>query len=130
LDEFEDAPWEQMTGAIIDQDIIKGCYPNQGNINETQRFNNLAHLIEKLFRSLLTMESQLNLKNINIIKFWSDFTTLIATLGDIHSHFLVECSNDAMKIDEIDENRSFLDHPKFINKIITYFEDPKLYVKG
>ncbi len=68
-------------------------------------------MIEKLFRSLLTMESQLKLKNTNIIKFWSDFTTVIATLGDIHPHFLMKCSNDAIKMDEIDENRSFLDHP-------------------
>jgi hypothetical protein len=130
LDEFVDASWEEMTGAVIDQEIIKGCYPNVGNIGENKRLNNLAHLIEKLFRSLLTMEFQLKLKNTNIIKFWSDFTTVIATLGGIQSHFLIECSNDAMKVDEIDENRSFLDHPKFVKKVITYFEDPKIYVQG
>jgi len=57
LEEFVEASWEAMIGAIIDQEIIKGCYPNVGNIGENKRLNNLAHLIEKLFRSLLTMES-------------------------------------------------------------------------
>ena len=119
-----------MTGDIIDQEIIKGCYPTVGNIGELQNLNNFAHLLEKLFRSLLTMESQLKLKNMNIIKFWSEFTTLIATLGGIHLHFLIDCSNDAIKIDEIDTDRSFLDYPKFIEKILTYLEDPKLYIAG
>ena len=32
LDEFVDASWEEMTGAVIDHEIIKGCYPNVGNI--------------------------------------------------------------------------------------------------
>jgi hypothetical protein len=68
-------------------------------------------------------------KNTNIVKFWSDFTALIVTLGGIHSHFLIECSNEAMKIDEMNETRSFLDHPKFLLKVITYLEDPKLYVQ-
>ena len=117
-----------MTGDIIDQEIIKGCYPNVGNIGELQNLNNFAHLLEKLFRSLLTMEAQLKLKNMNIIKFWSEFTTLIATLGGIHLHFLIDCSNVAIKIEEI--YTTFLDHPKFIYKILTYLEDAKLYVVG
>jgi hypothetical protein len=53
-------------------------------IGNIKSLNEVAHLMEKLFRSLLTMEAQLKLKNINIIKFWSDLTALIATLGGIH----------------------------------------------
>jgi hypothetical protein len=35
-----------------------------------------------------------------------------------------------MKLDEINENRSFLDYPKFIEKILTHLEDKKLYING
>jgi hypothetical protein len=86
--------------------------------------------MEKLFMSLLTLKSQLKLKNIKIIKFWSDFTALIATLGENHKHFLIECSNLAIKLDKINKNRSFLDHPYFIEKILTHLENPNLYEKG
>jgi len=48
----------------------------------------------------LQMESSFKLKNINIMKFWSDFTSLIATLGNIHFDFLFECSTLANKLDQ------------------------------
>jgi hypothetical protein len=45
-------------------------------------------------------------------------------------HFLIEISNLAIKLDENNENRSFLDHPKFIEKILTHLENPQLYENG
>jgi hypothetical protein len=70
------------------------------------------------------METSFKLKNINIIKFWSDFTSLIATLGNIHVHFLFECSILANKLDEIDKEKNFMSQPEFIKKILDYFENP------
>lgn len=46
-----------MTGAIIDQDIIKGCYPDMRCIESLGSINSLSHLMEKLFRTLLSMDS-------------------------------------------------------------------------
>ncbi len=55
LDEFTDASWEDMTGEIIDEDIIGGSYPNVMILQELGSVFNLSHLLEKLFRSLLQM---------------------------------------------------------------------------
>jgi hypothetical protein len=93
LDEFENTSWEVMTGTILDSEVIKSCYPDKGSLQELKSVNNLAHLTEKLFRTILKMETSFKLKNTNIIKFWSEFTSLIATLGGIHMHFLFDCSN-------------------------------------
>jgi hypothetical protein len=87
-------------------------------IENFKSLNELAHLIEKLFRSLMAIESQLKLKFINIIKFWSDLTTLIANLGGIHQPFLIKCSNLARELDKKNINKSFLNYTEYINMIL------------
>ena len=74
------------------------------------------------------MESTVKLKNTNIIKFWSDFTQMISIINGPHVHFMWHCSTLANKLDEEDENRNFLSHPKFIKSIIDYFENPATFL--
>jgi hypothetical protein len=91
-----------MTGSILDCEVIKGCYPDRGSLQELKSVNNLAHLTEKLYRTILKTETSFKLKNTNLIKFWSEITSLIATLGGVHLDFLFDCSNRAKELDELD----------------------------
>jgi hypothetical protein len=73
---------------------------------------------------------------LSIIRFWTDFTALVAEQGGIQLHFLFRCSDIASKIDtDDDENESqddnfiprkemikFMADIGFINMVLIFYE--------
>lgn len=67
----------------------------------------MSLIYEKFYSNLFNFKSTVNLKNLSIIRFWTDFTALVAEQGGIQQNFLFKCSDIASKIEEdIDENEN------------------------
>jgi hypothetical protein len=107
----------------LDEEVIAGCYPDPRSQDKLKNINNLAHLLEKLLRTLLAMETQVKMKNTSIIRFWSELSSTIAQIGEENVHFLFECSAKAQKLDKKDQR--FLAHPDFIKLVQDFFEKNK-----
>ena len=96
----------------------------------------MSTIYEKFFSNLFNFKSTVNLKNLSIIRFWTDFTALVAEQGGIQQNFLFRCSEIAFKIDgDIDENDSdddavkpaeeetnFMADIRFINMVLVFYE--------
>lgn len=96
----------------------------------------MSSIYEKFYSNLFNFKSTVNLKNLSIIRFWSDFTSLVAEQGGIQQNFLFKCSDIASKIDgDIDENEdndedehpnekgaNFMADIRFINMVLVFYE--------
>jgi hypothetical protein len=96
----------------------------------------MSTIYEKFFSNLFNFKSTVKIKNISIIRFWTDFTALVAEQGGIQQNFLFKCSEIAFKIDgdddeiESDENNlqplevetNFLADIGFIKMVLVFYE--------
>jgi hypothetical protein len=132
----EGKTWEDMIRKILDVYIIKNSQPDQYALHNLKSINNMSTIYEKFFSNLFNFKSIVKLKNLSIIRFWTDFTALVAEQGGIQQNFLFECSKIAFKIDgDIDENESDEDNVQpqeektnfmadigFINMVLVFYE--------
>ena len=96
----------------------------------------MSTIYEKFYSNLFNFKSTVKIKNLSIIRFWTDFTALVAEQGGIQQNFLFKCSNIASKIDgDDDDNESDEDNVQaqedetnfmadigFINMVLVFYE--------
>jgi len=70
-----------MIRYIIDVILISNAYPDAQVLKKLGSIDNLAIILEKIFSSLVSFEQSVKLKRLPIIRFWSDFTNVIAEQG-------------------------------------------------
>jgi hypothetical protein len=103
----EGKTWEDMIRKILDVYIIKYSQPDQFALHSLKSINNMSSIYDKFHSNLFNFKSTVKIKNLSIIRFWTDFTSLVAEQGGIQQNFLFKCSDIAFKIDrEDDENES------------------------
>ena len=132
----EGSTWEDMIRKILDVYIIKNSQPDQYALHNLQSINNMSTIYEKFYNNLFNFKSTVNIKNLPNIRFWTDFTALVAEQGDLQQNFLFKCSEIALKIDgQIDDNESdednlksqedepkFMSDDGFIKMILVFYE--------
>jgi hypothetical protein len=67
-----------MLKFVIDNYIINGSYPEKESLEELKTEQNLAHLYENFYYTLLRISKYINLEKLYILKFWSCFVSLAA----------------------------------------------------
>jgi hypothetical protein len=92
----------------------------------------MSSIYEKFYSNLYNFKATVQIKNLAIIRFWTDLTSLVAEKGDIQMNFLFKCSVQAQKIDGDNENdnneiafkkpTSFIEDIGFINMVLVFYE--------
>jgi hypothetical protein len=133
----EGRTWEDMIRKILDVYIIKNSQPDQYALHNLKSINNMSTIYEKFYSNLFNFKSTVKIKNLSVIRFWTDFTALVAEQGGIQQNFLFKCSEIAFKIDgdDDDENESdednlqpqedetnFMADIGFINMVLVFYE--------
>jgi hypothetical protein len=87
--------WEDMIRFIIDEVIIKNAHPGDSGLHKLKTINNMSSVYEKFYSNLFNFKSTVQIKNLSIIRFWTDLTSLVAEKGGIQMNFLFTCSKHA-----------------------------------
>ena len=95
-----------MIRFVIDEIIIKNAYPDQNALQIFGSINNMSIIYEQFFSNLFNFKATIEIKNLAIIRFWTDLTSLVAEKGNIQMNFLFKCSVLAQKIDSQIENEA------------------------
>jgi len=114
-----------MLEFLIENEIISECYPEKECLVKGLKIENLGHVFEKLFCTLHGIKNYIPSIKLSIVKFWSDFVSLVGQMNEDCKEFMWDFAALVKKIDMTANKKSnlyyFVDDD-LIAKILNFFD--------